>query len=612
MRKIFDGFLNAFKNYYFLFFCAFGLLLPEVSLRALIFPGVFSESYVSFASAAFTLSWILLIIFFCAFILPKTAGKIVFATVNIFMIIFSVSEYIYYKIFDQFFWLESIMLAGEGADYLDYAFQMVSTDLVIYTLLSILFLVLALAFWKSPSWNKKRMYILLMPVLALLVTHICLQPELHGDSMDQWDTWRKPRVVYKHYNDINKSFEISGLYQFTYMNFYKAIFPEKPYDEEDFAKVDAFFEAKEPTENRYTGLFEGKNVIIVMMESMDTWMIDKKHTPTLYKMMQNGIQFTNYNAPFFGTGFTFGSEFAFNTGFFTPVSAISATNFSSNTFPYSLARLFKEKGYEANSFHFNDSEFYNRGIMHKSFGYDSYHSLSEFGITGTEAELDSNMFKDDALYEKLTEKTPFMGFFITYSAHLPYTGEDAKLALAKEYYPQLINPRENTEKNNIHILAKDTDRFFEQLLARLEADGLLEDTVIIGYTDHFAYGVSDEDLLNEWKGDTLSYNVPAFIYAKGIKPMKIAKPMMTIDWAPTIVNLFALSDEARYIGSDILDPDNRGFAYFETWGWMDGMRYYIPSENNVAEEDVWKQNQRVKDSIETNDIVILGDYYKYR
>lgn len=600
------------KYYLFILFGVITLVLPDIMIKDLLGQGFFAQGYVGVVSWLFTIFWIMFVVAISTVVMPKKWGKTVFAVVSSIYIIFALSEYIYYGIFDQFFWIKSIMLAGEGAAYIDQVLEQIDLRLVTFTGLEILFMILTLVFWNRPELNKKaKICVAVIPAVAIAVTHVCMQQWRVGND---WDVWKKPRVVYKNFTDINKNMEIAGIHQFLYRDAVTTVFPKNKYSDEDFKRVDDFFAAKGPMkENTYTGLFEGKNVILVMMESMDTWMINKKDTPTIHMMMQKGINLTNYNAPFFGAGFTFGSEFAFNTGFFTPSSAISASNFSTNTFPYSLARLFKEAGYTTNSFHFNNPEFYNRGIMHKSFGYEKYHSLDEYGITGVEAELDSNMIKCDGVYEDMTKSTPFMNFVVTYSAHLPYTGDSPKLELAKTYYPKLINKSENEKRNNIRVLAKDTDEFFRILLERLKADGLLDDTVIVAYTDHFAYGVYDDALLDEWKGDKLSYTIPAFIYAKGIKHKEISKPMMTIDWAPTIVNLFGLNPNATYIGNDILDPENKGFALFETWAWMDDKMYFEHSETEVADEEkeyIEANNKRVKDSIEINNIMVLGDYYK--
>lgn len=609
---------GVLKKYHFILYCILALGLPELCIRRLISPpGFFGEGYVRVVAKIFAIGWSLLITGFCVFILPKKSGKITFGIISGAFIILSFSQYIYFKIFDQFFWLKSIMLAGEGADYLEHVVQKIDGRIIGFTLLEIAFLALALIFWHKPKLSKKTgKWTVIVPIIALVCCHICMQPWLYGEDQGQWDIWKKPRSVYKNFNDINKCIEITGLYQLTYRDIFATLFPFDGYGEKEFKEVDKFFEEKGvPEKNSYSDIFKGKNVIAIMMESMDSWMIDAENTPTIYNMMQNGISFTNYNAPFFGVGFTFGAEFAFNTGFFTPVSAISASNFSTNSFPYALARLFKEQGYSANSFHFNSPDFYNRGIMHRSFGFDKYNCAQDFGIVGTDAELDTNLIKCEALYEKMVEKTPFFDFVVTYSAHLPYTGDSLKLVLAKEYYPELIGREEIEELDNIRILAHDTDEFFRILLEKLEADGLLDDTVIVAYTDHFAYGVSDEALLNEWRGEALSYTVPAFIYAKDIEAVKIDKPMMTIDWAPTIVNLFGLNASGKYIGNDVFAPDNDGFAFFETWGWLDDAMYYVPSKEEIVEADtvhIEKQNKRVRQSIEVNDTIVLGDYYKGR
>ncbi len=616
-----EKFLNSFytkiiKPYFFILLAVAAMLIPDLMLGKFLDAGVFKETYVAIATSLFSLGWVLFLVLFCCLILPKKVGKTVFALLTVGFYLLSLSECVYYKIFEQFFWLNSIGLAGEGADYLGYAIKMIEPEMIFFLVLTLGFMIAALFMWKRPNVGKKcRLIALLCPILLLVTTHICMQPELYGDSADEWDVWRKPRVVYKNFNDVNKSMEISGIYQFSYLNLYTTLFPQKHnVSKNDLSMADEYFTLQEkPVENKYSGLFKGKNVIAVMMESVDTWMIDKTHTPTLYKMMQNGIHFTNYNAPFFGVGFTLSSEFAFNTGFFTPVSAGSASNFSNNTFPYSLARLFKEAGYSTNSFHFNSPEFYNRGIMHKTFGYEKYNSAADFGIVGIEAELDSNLIKNDAFYQKMVEKKPFFNFFITYSSHLPYKGNSEKLSLAQTYRPDLIDEEEHIEKNNALLLAADTDEFFRILLERLEADGLLDDTIIVAYTDHFAYGISDNDLLAEWKGDNISYCVPAFIYGKGVKAKKVTKPMMTIDWAPTLVNLFGLSKEARYLGHDALNSAKDGLVYFETGAWMDETMHYIPKEDVPISTDqiyIQSQTQKVKKNIQINDIVVLGDYYK--
>ncbi len=607
-------FLN--KNYY-MALALLAFLLPDLQLCGLVDKNIFSEFYVQPVARGFSLMWIFLILFVCIFILPKKSGRITYIVTNSIFIILSLCQYVYFKIFDQFFWLKSIALAGEGAEYLSFALKYTDLKLLIYTAASVTLMSLAARKWKKPEIKMKRIWALvLLPILGIMALHIFMLPETFDESQDDWDSWRKPRVVYKQRTDVNKSFAVNGLYQMTVRDIYNTCFAGSKYGKEDYKKADEYFAKKgEPEANDYTGIFKGKNVIAVMLEGIDTWMIDKKYTPAMCYMMENGLNFTNYYSPTFGTGHTFNAEFAFNTGFFSPLSAVSATNFSSNYFPYSIANLFAGEGYTANSFHYNTSEFYNRGIMHKNFGYEAYNSFPDFGMPITVSQSDSNILKNEDVYKKMTENQPFFDFVITYSGHVPYTFDDAKLALAKENHPNLVDPAMNQEKNNCLILAADTDDFFKQLLTKLEADGLLDNTVIAVYTDHYAYGFSDQELLASYKKGELMYKVPAFIYAKGLKGEEISKPTQTIDMLPTLLNLFDIKTEARFIGNDILSPDETGFVYFGNSAWLDDKMYYVPSDQEPdpnLKEYIQVQNKRVQESFEITEIVVTGDYFANR
>lgn len=614
MRLKFKAFTKFTKANSFIIFAVLSLVLPDIQLRTLE-PYVFVEQFVTPTTYVFTLLWAAIILSVCLVVLPKKAGRVIYIITTALFIILSLCQYIYFKIFDQFFWLKSIALVGEGTEYLGFAVKYVDTWLLTFTILSVLCLVVAALKWRS-FYKPRRMFRawMIVPILGISLLHMLMLPEIHGDPMEDWDSWRRPRVVYKHFNDVNKSFKTCGLYQFTFRDIYNTLIAPADFGKKEMDRVDQYF-AKKPKArpNEYTGLLKGKNVIAVMLEGIDTWMIDEKHTPTLSRMMDEGISFENYYSPFFGTGHTFNAEFAFNTGLFTPLSAVSAVNFSTNSFPYALPQLFAKAGYSVNSYHYNDSEFYNRGIMHKSFGYEKYHSFTEFGMPETVSQADSNILKNDKIYGAMVGKKPFFDFIITYSGHVPYTFDDAKLTLAKANHPELIDPNMDTEKNNCLILAADTDDFFRQLLDRLESDGILEDTVIIAYTDHYAYGFSDLEKLKSFKKDEILYRVPAFIYTKGLSSKKVSKPMMTIDWLPTLVNLFDLRSDGKYIGNDILDSNTDGFVYFNDASWLDETMYYIPSNGEPAaeaKEHIQTQNQRMKEILDINNIIVSGDYYK--
>jgi phosphoglycerol transferase MdoB-like AlkP superfamily enzyme len=115
-----------------------------------------------------------------------------------------------------------------------------------------------------------------------------------------------------------------------------------------------YFEEKEVKYNEMTGILKDKNVIFVLMESMDDWIISEKYTPTIKYMMDNGINFNNHYMPNVGMGYTFNAEFAANTGYYCPTTESSASIYTKNLF-YVCTKIVKEFV----------SNYYNQGV--KSF-----------------------------------------------------------------------------------------------------------------------------------------------------------------------------------------------------------------------------------------------------
>lgn len=622
---------SFFNKYFFHLFAVAALLLPDIQLRFLVWPKVYGSNgdialFAAVIPTLFNLAWIGLFLYFSLVVLPKRWGRILYIILGSIFIFFSFAEYIYFQIFGQFFRLNSIGLAGEGSDYLSYALSHLNGWVLGFTLTSIALLVFAAILWHRPKHTGKIAKVCtLIPVLVMVGLHLFMQPTLFDESEHAWDAWSKPRIIYSQFTDPNKSMDVAGLYQFAARDIYKIYLEGSDYEEEDYKKAEAYFEAKAKADNKnqYSGILEGKNVIAVMLEGIDDWQISEKYTPTMKYMMDNGINFANHHAPTFGTGYTLASEFCFNVGYYIPTMSSTIINYVENPYPHSMPQLFRDKGYSVHSFHYNNPEFYNRRVLHHSLGYEAYHSFQDYGIDLYDAQTDSIAISNNELYESIVKDEPFFSFIVTYSGHLPYTDEnDGKLKKAKRNHPELIDPQMDRETNNCLILARDTDDFFRILLENLNRDGKLEDTVFVVYTDHYTYSFSDQEKLLEYNksvGDDVMFRVPAFIYTPGLEPTKITKPSGTADLLPTIINLFNLCDNHTYIGSDILDPDNQGFVYFHNGSWMEGSKdsddvyYFDPNEKNIPEnrlEQVKNGNNRIREMKEINDIVIDGNYFK--
>lgn len=596
------------------------LLLPDLLLRTIINPCIYSGVLHIILGAfliptLFNILWIGLFFLVTQIFLSKKWGRILYLSIGIVFFILGVSQYVYYGIFGQFFRLGSIGLAGEGANYLSFVLSYIDIRLILYLVIQIRTFILVARNWHRIIPEKKlTKTFILVPIALLVLLHICMQPS--EKSLKAWDSWARPTVVYDDFTDTTRSLNVTGIYQFAFRDIYKTNFDVPEYSTGDRHIVEEFFNEnkKNWSPNEYTGYFEGKNVIAIMLESIDDWLVTDENMPALKYMMNNGINLSNHYAPPFGTGLTLASEFCFHTGYYTPMSGISSVNYSENTFPYAIPNLFAAKGYSVNSFHYNNKDFYNRGVIHHGMGYEKYNSfMDDYDLSEDEAQLDSNILNHGEIFNDMVKDEPFFSFVITYSAHLPYDDpDDPKLLSALEKYPEMIDPEMDPETNNCFILARDTDVFLRMLLEKLYACGKLEDTVIIGFTDHDTYGFSDHELMLEYSinaGCENTHRVPAFIFNYGTEPLNITKPTKTADLAPTLINLFGLENHHCYIGNDIFDPQNRGFVYFSDNSWIDGDMVFSSGSEDEETAQHTENHQRVQKLKEINDIVIAGDYF---
>ena len=99
--------------------------------------------------------------------------------------------------------------------------------------------------------------------------------------------------------NTHRLYRLCGLHHTLAKDIYRnAIYPLTPSHaaEQNRAEeeIRTYFDSQpQHSPNSMTGKLAGKNVILVLMESMDDWMIGK-HTPTLEKLMAEGINFTRF------------------------------------------------------------------------------------------------------------------------------------------------------------------------------------------------------------------------------------------------------------------------------------------------------------------------------
>ena len=579
----------------------------------------------------FTLIWIILIIGICLSF-KNNKRKIIYSIfIGISLICFMVNN-VYYSVTDSFFDFSLLELASEGSSYLlDAA---INANKIIYIVMGIVIIMTAFIVKYIPTIKRNNFRTSIVCFFIFLIMHLFI-PTLLGDAnLDlSWNTWRNPRNIYISFNDNNKSMSLAGLYEYTFRNFYITYIKEKKTNnEEEKEFLELIYNVEEENYNtKYTGYFENKNVIFLQLEGIDSWLINETDTPTLYSMMNNSFVFNNHYSYYNGGGSTFNSEFAVNTGFLTPISYTqNAYTFNKNVFDYSLAKLFKEKGYSVNAFHMNTSEYYSRGTNYDNWGYDEYYSLKDLDTyEDSTYELDRELILNEFFYEKLVpEEGNFLDYIISFSNHTPFSTEkgvckklvyeDVTSGLTEEELAttEIVLPT-LTEEECVKRQTKETDYMVNLLLQMLTDKGIIDNTVIVGFTDHYLYTLTDKTILEQYKetDNNLINNTPFFIWSKDMKKVNINEVTSQLNILPTILNLFGMEYHPNYyIGEDALNPNYKGYVFFSDYSWYDGNVYVeggiITNGKNMNPTSLEEKNYYINHIIRKNDLTLKYNYFK--
>ena len=124
------------------------------------------------------------------------------------------------------------------------------------------------------------------------------------------------------------------------------------------------------------------------------------------------------------------------------------------------------------------------------------------------------------------------------------------------------------------------------LLNGLEEKGILEDTVIVMFGDHYPYGLSTDTLNTVLDYDTnIDYEaerVPFVIYNSGIEHKVFSEYTSYINILPTILNLFGVEHDPRfYMGTDLLSEDYESMVVFADGSWKNEYAYYNASKSDI-------------------------------
>jgi len=337
-------------------------------------------------------------------------------------------------------------------------------------------------------------------------------------------------------------------------------------------------------ENEYTGLFRGKNLIIITAESFNYKVIDPQLTPTLYRLVTQGIEFTNFYEPLW-SGCTSGGELANLSGL--------AMNCEMNTYtkqkPFNtIGRLLMNEGYFSRAYHNNVYTYYDRHKTHANLGYEAFIGMGnglEEGVKDVWPQSDLEMF--DFTIPQYIDKQPFSIYYMTVSGHSRYS--TAGNAQSRKNW-DLVKDLPYSEGVRAFIACHlELEKALTSLVKQLEDAGIADDTVIVMAPDHYPYGMGKawgfkHDGLAELYGvknyDLFQRDKNTLIIWSGCledMDLKIDAPVCSVDILPTLSNLFGVTYDSRLtVGRDVLGTEE-AISIWPDYSWATELGTYEAS-----------------------------------
>lgn len=421
-------------------------------------------------------------------------------------------------------------------------------------------------------------------------------------------------------------------------------------------KVTDYYSSNSSSEskNQYSDIFEGKNVIVIHAESLQTVALNRSFNgvevaPTLNRLASEGIYFDNYYSEV-GVGTSSDAEFTFSTSLMPSSNGTVFVNYFDRQYE-TIQKSFKKKGYYTFSMHGNTGDFWNRSTMHKNMGYDKFYSKSSFKIDETIGLglSDKSFFKQvvPKIQEISKNGKPFYGTLITLTNHTPWSD----LKLMDEYdttWKVEVDGQEVVRDylsgttlgdyfRSVHYM----DQAFEQFINDMDAAGLLDNTVIVIYGDHDAriskknynlmynYDPYTDSLKEEGDEGYVDYNdyqykldkkVPFIIWTKDKKvTKKVSTATGMIDAYPILANLFGVENSHFQLGHDVLgnSSDDNTVAFIDSsyvtnkiyYNGQNG-EFYSVNGDAVDSDYISSNSNHVDELIDVSNDIITYDLVK--
>lgn len=379
------------------------------------------------------------------------------------------------------------------------------------------------------------------------------------------------------------------------------------------------------------GIAKNRNVILISMESLQSFVInnklfDEEITPFLNELIQDSFYFENFYHQT-GQGKTSDAEFLIDNSLYPlPSGAVYFTH-AQNTY-YGTPNILKEKGYYSAVFHANDKSFWNRDLMYQTLGYDRFYSITDYEVTPENSVgwglKDIDFFEQSIpLMKELPQ--PFYSKFLTLTNHHPFVLDEEDKMIAE------FNSGSGT-LNRYFPTVRYMDEALRIFFERLKEEGLYDNSIFILYGDH--YGISsnhDRSMARYLEKDKITpfdrvqlQRVPLIVHIPGVKGKTLSTVTGQIDVKPTLLHLLGI--ETRHgldFGHDMFAETQPEFVVFRDGSFITKDSIYTadtcynkltgePYEENEEEENACAPYmEKAVNDLKYSDEIIYGDLMRF-
>ncbi|MBR2043758.1 MAG: sulfatase-like hydrolase/transferase [Clostridia bacterium] len=398
-------------------------------------------------------------------------------------------------------------------------------------------------------------------------------------------------------------------------------------------KLNAYVSSLTPSKkNEYTGLFKGKNLIMISAEAFTAEVIDPTLTPTLYRLANKGIQFTDYYQP--SSAGTTGGEYQNVFGMLPMAGGSSFKNTAKTLNYYTMGSQLDRLGYFGKAYHNNSYTYYDRNKTHKNLGYsEGFMGMGngmEQYVSRAWPQSDLEMFK--GTLTEYIDKQPFNIYYMSVSGHSAYTRTGNSMT-SKNWDKVKDLPYSDTVKG--YLAANlELENALTHMVSELELKGIADDTVIVISTDHFPYGLDDGGTFGNmpYLSELYGYNVNDYFKRdhnrlilwsgclEKMEPIVVDSPTFSLDILPTLSNLFGTEFDSRLMPGRDVFSDAPALVYNTNYDWKTDLGTYysskgkfVPVNDTVTIPEGYVESMKtvVRNKINYCSQAPASDYYRH-